>query len=155
MEKIVTAVAEQKGEVQNLGEKVEILIPHFQQNESSCSRHLSIRCNHMLRLPRPRSGRQTPRTVTLEQEKERAARQRKLLNLRIAGLVEHPEEVTKEVVISFFREQLNIVDPGVDSATRVGRNENGPRTILVRFSSGAGRASVLANRSTLKGQGSD
>ncbi|KAL3683262.1 hypothetical protein R1sor_001284 [Riccia sorocarpa] len=59
--------------------------------------------------------------VVQEHERERLARVRKSLNLRIAGLVEEPDEDTKEVTTVFFRDVLRVADAGLESAVRVGR----------------------------------
>ncbi|KAL3677240.1 hypothetical protein R1sor_027188 [Riccia sorocarpa] len=86
-----------------------------------------------------------------EREDEQIARLARKLNLRVVGLEEVDEENTKDVVLNFFRDTLRVHTPGVEQAFRVGRNEKGPRAVLVKFSTLEQRNSVLNNRSMLKG----
>ncbi|KAL3677251.1 hypothetical protein R1sor_027199 [Riccia sorocarpa] len=178
IKRVIVAVEEQRGTVQEVGEKIETLRSSFAEERkqllSAVQSYAEVAKNTLgqssslgvdtgtftdvvkhlkAKIQTYTEESRASQTAALqEHERERTARQRKALNLRIAGLVEATEEDTKEAVTVFFRDHLKVINPGVESAMRVGRNENGPRTVLVRFSSVDHRASVLANRSALKGQ---
>ncbi|KAL3700009.1 hypothetical protein R1sor_018031 [Riccia sorocarpa] len=53
-------------------------------------------------------------TLLLEHEKEQVARQRRCLNLRLASIKEETQEDTQELVMRFLREDLKVVEPGVN-----------------------------------------
>ncbi|KAL3700021.1 hypothetical protein R1sor_018043 [Riccia sorocarpa] len=95
--------------------------------------------------------RATHTAVILEQEKEKLAREARSLNLRVVGFSEDDGEDVKASIIKLFQETLRVTDPTVEQAYRVGKGENRPRAVLVRFATTEGRGEVLANRGQLKG----
>ncbi|KAL3677279.1 hypothetical protein R1sor_027227 [Riccia sorocarpa] len=90
-------------------------------------------------------------TALMDQEKEQAARKAKSLNLRVVGLNEEDGENTQQLVEDFFRNTLRVHSPEVAQTYRVGKNDHGPRHIVVHFASLEARRAVFDNRSMLKG----
>ncbi|KAL3677238.1 hypothetical protein R1sor_027186 [Riccia sorocarpa] len=64
-------------------------------------------------------ARTTQTTLWQEQEHECVARETRSLNLRIVGLEEKPEEVTRDVAVNLFTDILRVHDPKVAQATRI------------------------------------
>ncbi|KAL3677276.1 hypothetical protein R1sor_027224 [Riccia sorocarpa] len=96
--------------------------------------------------------RQSQTTFYQEQDRERKARQVRSKNLRIVGLPEVEGDDAREVVMRFFDETLRLPTVNIEQAARIGRNERGGRTILVRFGTGESREEVLRNRNLLRGK---
>ncbi|KAL3700003.1 hypothetical protein R1sor_018025 [Riccia sorocarpa] len=97
-------------------------------------------------------ARESQTTLIREQEEERVARAARNLNLQISGLTESEEEDTLDTARRFLREDLKVASPQLIRASRVGRNDKGSRTILLRFTSMEGKNVVLGNRFMLKGK---
>ncbi|KAL3677048.1 hypothetical protein R1sor_026996 [Riccia sorocarpa] len=70
-------------------------------------------------------------------------REERCRNIRIVGLAEAEGEVTKDLVLKFFKDDLRVAEPAVEYVSRVGRSDKGDRPILVRFKSVEGRGRIL------------
>ncbi|KAL3677263.1 hypothetical protein R1sor_027211 [Riccia sorocarpa] len=93
------------------------------------------------------AAREAQTSALMEQDRERAARSERSLNIRIVGLEEPKGEDTKTVVTDLFRNTLKVDVLGVAQAFRVGKNERGPRTVVVKFDRLESRQAVLGSRS--------
>ncbi|KAL3687821.1 hypothetical protein R1sor_014130 [Riccia sorocarpa] len=75
-------------------------------------------------------ARVTQASLFQDQEREKADREARRLNIRIVGLEESDTEDTKEVITTFFRDDLQVRTEEIESAIRIGRRDRGTRAIL-------------------------
>ncbi|KAL3696389.1 hypothetical protein R1sor_010465 [Riccia sorocarpa] len=91
-------------------------------------------------------------TLMNEQEREKAERRNRSLNIRVSGLEESASEDVTSLVQDLFRDVLKVATPRIIHATRVGRSDRNMRPILVKFSTPEDRAVILGNRGMLRGR---
>lgn len=76
-------------------------------------------------------------------------------SIRIHGLPESIDENIHGKVINVFKEKLkvSVAQEDLENCFRIGRNQNGKRTVLVTFSQQNMKLKILQNRKALKGTG--
>ncbi|KAL3683233.1 hypothetical protein R1sor_001255 [Riccia sorocarpa] len=135
---LLSAMKEQEGErLLNIGQQLKSMVENSQEQQ--------IRSY-------AEAVRETQSTFLRDQDRERNDRESRKLNIRIVGLQEGEQEDTKTTVGAFFTEALKIDNVDIISAVRVGKNEKGPRHIVVRFLSMESMSAILNNQSFLKGR---
>lgn len=87
-----------------------------------------------------------------EQEIEKANQFARMKNVRISGLPESEKEEVKSVVTKFLTETLDVPNPDLAHAYRIGNKGTQPRAIIVKFVDQAQRDMALANKAILKGR---
>ncbi|BBM97588.1 hypothetical protein Mp_1g06810 [Marchantia polymorpha subsp. ruderalis] len=87
-----------------------------------------------------------------EQKIEKANQFARMKNVRISGLLESEKEEVKSVVTNFLTETLDVTNPDLAQAYRIGNKVAQPRAIIVKFMDQAQRDMALANKVLLKGR---
>ncbi|BBN06441.1 hypothetical protein Mp_3g21180 [Marchantia polymorpha subsp. ruderalis] len=87
-----------------------------------------------------------------EQEIEKANQFARMKIVRISGLPESEKEEVKSVVTKFLTETLDVPNPDLAQAYRIGNKGAQPRAIIVKFVDQTQRDMALANKAILKGQ---
>lgn len=75
-------------------------------------------------------------------------------NIRIFGLQEKPNENTQELILNIIKEKLkinNIIPGDIEKSFRIGKPNEKPRAIFVKFKSHQNKINVYGNKSKLKG----